>query len=356
MRLRSGSHLRGSDSSEREGRSQLAGRASQSMEAHNFTDFGSNSADVGSSSRSGSPPRSRNQISRTSNGETALLLVPSSRYEGSQETHYSTRAPSSSTQRPYSARPSSPYQPSYSESSVPASYPITSSQQPYTTTSQPGSTYPSYTEPYTTTFQLESIDSHTSTSYLDPPPPAVPTPPPLPSHYTPYHPSQRDSQTLPHYHPTQFQRVSYPASHPHVNTPTNLPSLSIPIPQIQIQPHHHHHQQQPPPEEPGPWSPLSPHESRKRRASDTLSSAALGLSDTDLNWGYKDKMGEELDCLEKESRKRRRRGEMGWEGAVGNGGGRGVDHEEEHGDSDERSLGRGRGSGEGSGYGSSRYA
>ncbi|APA12857.1 hypothetical protein sscle_10g076270 [Sclerotinia sclerotiorum 1980 UF-70] len=358
MRLRSGSYLRGSDSSEREGRSQPAGRASQNMEAHNFTDFGSNSADFGSSSRSSeSPPRSQNRISQTSIGETALLVVPSRRYNGSQETHYSIRGPSSHIHRPSSAPQSSSYQASYSESSFPVSYPITSSQQPYTTTSQPESTYPSYIEPYAATFQAESIDSQTSISYLDPPPPAVPTPPPPPSHYTPYSPPQRDHQTLPPYHATQYQRFPLSASLSHVITPTNLPSLSIPISQNQIQPHHYHHHhrhhQQQQPEEPGPWSPLSPHESRKRRASDTLSSAALGLNNTGLNWGYKDKMGEELDCLEKESRKKRRRGERGWDTRMRNEGGRGEEDEEDE-DGGERSSGRGRGRGRGSGYGSSR--
>ncbi|KAJ8067800.1 hypothetical protein OCU04_003397 [Sclerotinia nivalis] len=338
MRLRSGSHLRGSDSSERESRSQAAGRASQSMEAHNVTDFGSNRADVGSSSRSsGSSPRSQNQTSHTSNGEATQLIVPSSQYEGPQETHYSTITSSPYTQRPYSAPPSSSRQAFYSESSVPASYPLTSSQQPYTTTSPPESTYPSYIEPYTTTFQPESIHSHTSTSYPDPPPPAVPTPPPLPSHYTPYHPSQSDHQTLPRSHATQFQQFPLAVSHPHINTTTNLPILSIPIPQIQIQHHHHHQQQQQQqqqqPEEPGPWSPLSPHESRKRRTSETLSTAALGLGGTDLDWGYKDKMRQELDSLEMESRKKRKRGERGWE--TGNEGGRDEDDDD---DEDKRAL------------------
>ncbi|EDN92458.1 predicted protein [Sclerotinia sclerotiorum 1980 UF-70] len=64
-------------------------------------------------------------------------------------------------------------------------------------------------------------------------------------------------------------------------------------------------------------------------------------------------MGEELDCLEKESRKKRRRGERGWDTRMRNEGGRGEEDEEDE-DGGERSSGRGRGRGRGSGYGSSR--
>ncbi|KAI9649875.1 hypothetical protein NHQ30_002457 [Ciborinia camelliae] len=312
------------------------------MEEQNFADFSSNKAEIGSPERR-SPPRSDVQVSQSSDEKDTPAVVPSSQYEGNQGRTYRRIAPAPYTQGTYSATFSS------------------SSHQ-------------------------ESIYS---TSYPDPPPPAVPTPPPHPSHYPPYHsyhsslypPHQNPQRPLPHYHENRLPQLRslQPQSQLHPITTTDLPVL--PIPQNQAQ---YHQQQQT--EEAGPWSPLSPHDSRKRRASVIESSAMLGASGEPKDWGYSDKLGKEIDHLMAESRgmgggrgrgnggagaggvssmsseerrKRRRRGrsessEVPESGnGFGSGGGRGRgrrNDEDEDGDMGAMEIEMGRGRGSGNGY------
>ncbi|TGO23504.1 hypothetical protein BPAE_0130g00220 [Botrytis paeoniae] len=305
MRLRSGLDK----SSERDSRSQPAQAASLGMEEHRFTDFGSNGADVGSSRQSGSL---ETQNSDTSNGQQAQGIVLSSQYEEYQEISI---ASSHHTQRPYSAPPSF-YDPAlYPEASVPVLYPATPASylQPYTTTttSQPQHqhqhNYPSYMPPHTNAPQSESIYTYDSPLYPYPPPPPAPTPPPPPQDSPRFDPSQYVPQApLPYYQAQNHHHLplTQPQT-PHLTSiGPNFPPLSTPQTQLQTQQPHHRSQD-------GPWSPLSAHESRKRRASDALSNAGLGVPDADVDWGYKDKMGQELDSLEMESRSMRRRDERG---------------------------------------------
>ncbi|KAF7947557.1 hypothetical protein EAE96_008643 [Botrytis aclada] len=307
MRLRSGLDK----SSEREDRSQPAQAASLGMEEHRFTDFGSNGADFGSSSQSGSPYRPEIRNCDSSNGQQAQGIVLSNQREEYQE---SPIASSHYTQRTCSAPPSF-YDPAlYPEAPVSVLYPTTSASysQPYTTltTSQPQAQlqlqhdYPSYMAAHTDAPQSESIYSYASSSYPYPPPPPAPTPPPALPNFSRLQPSQYDPQAHLPYHQVQTP-YHHALTQPQPQTPY-LPSLRPSLPtlstsQTQLQTHQPHHQFQD-----APWSPLSAHESRKRRASDALSSAEMGVPDADSNWGYKDKMGQELDSLEMESRSMRR--------------------------------------------------
>ncbi|KAF5872329.1 uncharacterized protein Bfra_005687 [Botrytis fragariae] len=308
MRLRSGLDK----SSERDSRSQPAQAASLDMEEHRFTDFGSNGADVGSSGQSsGSPSRPETQNRDTSNGQQEQGIVLSSQYEEYQE---DPTASSQHTQRPFLAPPSF-YDPAlYPEASVPVLHPTTSALylQPYTTTttsqSQPHSqlqlqqNYSSYMPPHTNASQPESIYTYESPLYPSPPPPPAPTPPPPPSHSHRFNPSQYYPPAHLSYHQAQSQH-HLPLTQPQPQT-LHFPPLSTPQTQLQTQQPHHQSQD-------SPWSPLSAHESRKRRASDALSTAELGVTDADVDWGYKDKMGQELDSLEMQSRSMRRRDERG---------------------------------------------
>ncbi|THV47812.1 hypothetical protein BGAL_0287g00100 [Botrytis galanthina] len=312
MRLRSGLDK----SSERDSRNQPAQAASLGMEEHRFTDFGSNGADVGSSRQSGSPSRPDNRNCDTSNTQQAQGIVLSSQHEEYQET---PMVSSHHTQRPCSAPPSF-YDPSlYPEASIPALYPTTSASylQPYTTTTasqlqpqpQLQHNYPPYMPSHMNVPQPESIYTSASPSYPYPPPPPAPTPPPPPPHFNRFDPSQYSSQAHLLYHQVREQN-HLPLTQPQPQIPhvpsvrRNLPPLPTSQTQLQTQQSHHQYQD-------APWSPLSAQESRKRRASDALSTAELGVPDTDVNWGYKDKMGQELDSLEMQSRSMRRRDERG---------------------------------------------
>ncbi|TGO61091.1 hypothetical protein BCON_0030g00490 [Botryotinia convoluta] len=310
MHLRSGLDK----SSERDSRSQPAQAARLGMEEHRFTDFGSNGADVGSSRQSGSPSGPDTRNCDTSNRQQAQGIVLSSQHEEYQET---PMASSHHTERPCSAPPSF-YDPTlYPEASIPMLYPTASASysQPYTTTtaSQPQlqlqHNYPPYMPSHINAPQPESNYTSASPSYPYPPPPPAPTPPPPPPHFHRFDPSQYYPPAHPPYHQAQNQ-YHLPLTQPQPQTPhfpsirSNIPPLSTPQTQLQTQQPHHQ-------SEDAPWSPLSAHESRKRRASDALSIAGLGVDDADVDWGYKDKMGRELDSLEMESRSMRRRYERG---------------------------------------------
>ncbi|KAF7903636.1 uncharacterized protein EAF01_006685 [Botrytis porri] len=323
MRLRSGLDK----SSERDSRSQPAQAASLGMEEYRFTDFGSNGADFGSSRQNGSPSRPETQSCETSHGQQAQGIVLSSQHEEHQET---TIALSHHTQRPYSAPPSS-YDPTlYPGALVPVLYPTTSALylHPYitTTTSQPQphsqlqvqQNYSSHMPPHTNVPQPESIYTYDSHLYPYPPPPPAPTPPPPLPHFRRFQPSQYEPQAPLPCHQAQTQ-YHLPQTQPQPQT-HHLPSMRPnfpPLPTLTFETHPQtqqpHHQSQD-----SPWSPLSAHESRKRRASDALSNAGLGVPDADVEWGYKDKMSQELDSLEMESRSLRRRDEQREGSARGN--------------------------------------
>ncbi|KAF7854501.1 uncharacterized protein EAF02_011676 [Botrytis sinoallii] len=309
MRLRSGLDK----SSERDSRGQPAQAAIVGMEEHHFTDSGSTGADVGSSS--GSPSEPDTQNCDTSNRQQAQGTIFSIQHEEYQEI---PMASSHYAQRPCSAPPSF-YDPTlYPEPSIPVLYPTTSASylQPSTTTTasqlqpqlQLQHHYPPYMPSHINAPQPESIYT-SAPSYPHPPPPPAPTPPPPPPHSRHFDPSQHYPQAHLPYHQAQNQYHT-PLTQPQPQTP-HLPSIRpnfspLPTSQTQLQTHQPHYQSQE-----SPWSPLSAHESRKRRASDALSSAGLGVADADVDWGYKDKMGRELDSLEMESRSMRRRDERG---------------------------------------------
>ncbi|TGO40022.1 hypothetical protein BHYA_0043g00080 [Botrytis hyacinthi] len=314
MRLRSGLDK----SSERDSRNQPAQAASLGMEEHRFTDFGSNDADIDSSSQSGSPSEPDTRNCDTSNRQQTQGIVLSSQHEEYQET---PMASSHHTQRPCSAPPSF-YDPTlYPEPSILVSYLTASASylQPYTTTtaSQPQPqpqlqhNYPPHMPSHMNAPQPESnyTSASASPSYPYPPPPPAPTPPPPPPHFHRFDPSQYNPQAHLQYHQGQNQN-HLPLTQPQPQTP-HIPSARrnfapLTTSQTQLQTQQLNYQS---PD--GPWSPLSAHESRKRRASGALSTAELGISDADVNWGYKDKMGQELDSLEMQSRSMRGRDERG---------------------------------------------
>ncbi|KAK6600496.1 hypothetical protein H4I96_07822 [Botrytis cinerea] len=321
MHLRSGLDK----SSERESRSQPAQAPNLSMDEYHFAEFDSNGADVGSSRQnSGSPSRPETQNHEIIDGQHEQLMVLSRQCEGHQETPI---ASSHHTERPCSAPPSF-YDPAlYSEASVPVFYPTTSASflQPYTTTTtttpqpqpqlQLQHNYPSYMPSHTNAPQSESIYTYDASHLPYPPPPAVPTPPPLPPHFRHFQPPSYDPQAPLPYHQVQDQYhipPTQPQTHQHPSIRPNTTRLVTHQTQGQTQ-HQPRHQS-----EGDPWSPLSAHETRKRRASDALSNAELGISDADMNRGYKDKMGQELDSLEMESRSARTR-EGNGEGSARNG-------------------------------------
>ncbi|TGO15012.1 hypothetical protein BTUL_0045g00220 [Botrytis tulipae] len=321
MRLRSGLDK----SSERDSRNQPAQAASLGMEEHRFTDFGSNGADVGSSRQSGSPSGPDTRNCDTSNRQQAQGIVLSSQNEEYQET---PMALSHHTQRPCSAPPSFYDLSLYPEAFIPALYPTTSASylQPYTTTiasqpqpqlqPQPQHNYPPYMPSQISAPQPDSIYTSASPAYPYPPPPPAPTPPPPPPHFHRFYPSQGYPQAHLPYHQAQNQ-THLPLTQPQAQT-QHVPSIRpdfqpLLTSQTQLQTQRPHDQSQE-----GPWSPLSAHESRKRRASGALSTAELGVPDADVNWGYKDKMGQELDSLEMQSRRMRRRDERGEGSARGN--------------------------------------
>ncbi|TEY42746.1 hypothetical protein BOTCAL_0384g00070 [Botryotinia calthae] len=309
MHLRSGLDK----SSERESRSQPAQAPNLSMDEYHFTEFDSNGADVGSSRQnSGSPSRSETQNHETTNEQHEQDIVLSSQYEGYQETPI---ASSHHTQRPCLAPPSF-YDPAlYSEASAPVLYPTTSASflQPYTTTttSQPQPqlqhNYSSYMPSHTNAPQPESIYAYDASPLPyppPPPPPAAPTPPPLPPHLRGFQPPPYDPQDPLPYHQAQNQYDNPPTqnqTHQHQSIRPNFPPLLTPQMQGQAQQQPHHQS------EDDPWSPLSARETRKRRASNALSNAELGVSGADVDRGDKDKMGQELDSLERESRSVRMR-------------------------------------------------
>ncbi|KAF7882066.1 hypothetical protein EAF00_011582 [Botryotinia globosa] len=312
MRLRSGLDK----SSERDSRNQPAQVASLGMEEHRYTDFGSNGADVGSSRQSGSPSELDTRDCDTSNRQQAQGIVLSSQHEEYRET---PMASSRCTQRPCSAPPSF-YDPTlYPEAFIPALYPTPSASylQPHTTTIashpqpqlQRQHNYPPYMASQIKAPQPDSIYTSASPACPYPPPPPAPTPPPPPAHSHRFYPSQDYPQAHLPYHQAQNQ-THLPLTQPQAQT-QHVPSIRPDFPplltsQTQLQTQRSHDQSQE-----GPWSPLSAHESRKRRASDALSTAELGVPDADVNWGYKDKMVQELDSLEMQSRNMSRRDERG---------------------------------------------
>ncbi|QSZ28731.1 hypothetical protein DSL72_003233 [Monilinia vaccinii-corymbosi] len=247
------------------------------MEEQNLTDFSSNRAEMGSARRRSSNG-SETQSHQTSNEEITPSLLPSSRYEEYQEMPCGAIASAPSPQATYSAPSLSSYQTTYSESSIQPSYPTLFPPQQYPPTTQSGSAYHTYLQPYTTLSQ----EPANSSPYPNTPPLAVPTPPS--SHHITHPPSPYTSR--------YNQQAQYN------QTCNQLPqSLNTALPHA---------------EEQGPWSPLSrmlpPRGSRKRRVSEaeaeaeteTVTDDVLGVSGENLDWGYKDKMGQELDYLEAE--------------------------------------------------------
>ncbi|RAL65732.1 hypothetical protein DID88_005400 [Monilinia fructigena] len=190
MRLRSGLNLEARES-ESEIRSQPSGASGTrtDMEEHNFTDFSSNRAEIGSPRRSsGSSLEYVTSPHQSSNGDSRPGSLPSTQCGEYQTTSYRAIAPATYHHATYSTPSSSSYQTPYSESSIQTSYPTTTSAQQYTNKTLPEFSHHPYLQPYTTSSQ-ESINS--SPPYPNPPPPAVPTPPPPPhNRYPPFYTSQ----------------------------------------------------------------------------------------------------------------------------------------------------------------------